>query len=237
MFRWRCLIVVVTCCLLGSVIAQEKSINPGINAQFKNPNVKEFIGKFELESREVFAQRAEIIQACQVQPGITVADIGAGTGLFTKLFSEKVGKEGRVIAVDIAQSFLDHIERTSRAEGRLNVAVQKCTSDSAELPPDSIDLAFICDTYHHFEFPAKTMASVHRALKQGGRVILIDFRRIPGKTKEWTLKHVRAGQEVFEKEIEACGFQKTTEPKGLLEENYLVEFTKRGEPTPTTPKP
>lgn len=211
-------------------MAQEKSVKPGINDSFRDPDVTQFIGRFELESREVFARRKEIVGACQVKPGQTIADIGAGTGLFTRLFSDAVGKEGRVIAVDISQKFLDHIQKTSREVGLQNVETLLCTADSTELPAESVDVAFICDTYHHFEFPLKTMASLNRALKPGGRVILIDFRRVPGQSTEWVLNHVRAGQEVFESEVVQSGFRRTREPAGVLKENYLVEFTKSTSP-------
>ena len=150
----------------------------------------EFVGRFEVESRELFARRREIVAACQIKPGQTVADIGAGTGLFVPLFSDAVGKDGHVIAVDISQKFLDHIEATSLKSGRDNVETLLATVDSTELLADSVDVAFICDTYHHFEFPLKTMASIQRSLKSGGRVVLVDFRRIPGTSTNWVLDHV-----------------------------------------------
>src|SRR5262245_21458084 len=140
-------------------VAQEKSVKPGINDTFRDPNVPEFIGRFEVESREVFARRKEIVAASKIQPGQTMADIGAGTGLFTRMFSEAVGQNGRVIAVDIAQKFLDHIQAVSGKAGQRNVTTLLCKADSTELPAASVDVAFICDTYHHFEFPLKTMAS------------------------------------------------------------------------------
>ena len=99
------------------------------------------------------------------------------------------------------------------------------TAGATRLPPRSVDLVFICDTYHHFEFPFKTMASIHEALRPGGRVIVIDFHRIEGKSRYWVLNHVRAGQEVVVKEIESSGFKKVAETK-LLKENYFVEFEK-----------
>lgn len=211
---------------LSSLTAQEQSVRPGINDSFRDPNVKDFVGRFEVESREVFAHRKAIVAACEVKPGQTVADIGAGTGLFTRLFAEAVGKEGRVIAVDIAQKFLDHIRETSREEGFKNIDTLLCKADSTELPRESVDLAFVCDTYHHFEFPKKTLASVYQALKPGGKMILIDFRREEGKSSEWTLSHVRAGQEVFEREITGSGLRKVGEIRDLLKENYFVLFEK-----------
>lgn len=219
-----------------SASAQDKSVNPGINDSFRDPDPQEFLGRFEVESREVFARRNEIVAACCIQPGQTVADIGAGTGLFSRLFSDVTGKDGRVIAVDISQKFLDHIQKTSRDAGQQNVETLLCTADSTELPAESVDVAFICDTYHHFEFPLRTMASLHTALKPGGRIILVDFGRIPGTSTDWVLNHVRAGQDVFESELVEAGFRKTKETTGLLRENYFVEFTKGPSPGLKTPE-
>ena len=225
MFLCRALLVLLASLPLAA-FAQEKSVKPGINDSFQKPDVEAFVERFEVESREVFLHREAILAACRIEPGQTVADIGAGTGLYTRLFSQAVGPEGRVIAVDIAQEFLDHIQASSRAADQKNVETLRCKPDSTELAPSSIDVAFICDTYHHFEFPGKTMSSLHAALKPGGRLILVDFRRIEGESTPWTLNHVRAGQEVFEAEIKAAGFRKIGERKGLLKENYFVEFQK-----------
>jgi 3-mercaptopyruvate sulfurtransferase SseA/ubiquinone/menaquinone biosynthesis C-methylase UbiE len=205
--------------------AQEKSVRPGINKPFENPDVPEFIGKFETESREIFAQRKEIVAACNLKPGMTVADIGAATGLFTRLFTKQVGAKGKVYAVDNAPKFIKHIEKTCEQADIKNVIGVVCTADSVRLPARSVDAAFICDTYHHFEFPFKTMTSLHEALRPSGRVIVIDFHRIEGKSREWVLNHVRAGQDVVVKEIESCGFKKMAEKK-LLQENYFVVFEK-----------
>jgi ubiquinone/menaquinone biosynthesis C-methylase UbiE len=206
--------------------AQEKSVKPGINDPFKNPDVKEFLGKFEVESREVYANRAKIVEHCKLKPGMAVADVGAGTGLFTRLFAAEVGDKGKVYAVDIAKPFLNHIAKTVREQKLINVETVLCTATSTELKPNSVDLVYVCDTYHHFEFPSRTLASIHRALKPGGQLVVIDFHRIPGKSREWILGHVRAGQEIVEKEITEAGFKKTGEVKDLLEENYFVRFEK-----------
>jgi len=206
--------------------AQEKSVKPGINDSFRDPKVEEYIEKFEIESREVFLKRNEILEACGITEGAAVADIGAGTGLFTRLFSKAVGSQGRVIAVDIAKNFLDHISKTCREQNLRNVDTLLCTPDSTALEPESIDFAFICDTYHHFEYPSKTLRSLYRALRPGGRVVVIDFKRIEGESTPWVMTHVRAGQEVFEQEILESGFKKQSLKEGLLKENYFLVFEK-----------
>ncbi|HEY7425094.1 MAG TPA: rhodanese-like domain-containing protein [Gemmataceae bacterium] len=224
-WRVRALVALAILSFVHLALAQDKSVRPGINKPFENPDVPEYIGKFEVESREVFAQRKEIVAACQLQPGMKMADIGAGTGLFTRLFAKKVGPKGKVYAVDIASKFIKHIEKTCKDADIQNVAGVVCAADSVKLPPKSVDRVFICDTYHHFEFPFRTMASIHEALRPGGQVIVIDFHRIEGKSREWILNHVRAGQEVVVKEIESSGFKRVAEKK-LLKENYFLVFAK-----------
>lgn len=224
-------LIVYVLVLVSGTSAQEKSVRPGINDSFRSPDVSQFQQRFETESREVYKSRLEIVAATQIKAGMTVADIGAGTGLFTRLFAESVGPEGRVIAVDISKAFLEHIERTSREAGFKNVETQVCTDDSTGLQPDSIDLAFICDTYHHFEFPLKTIASIQKALKRDGRLILIDFRRVPGESSDFVMGHVRAGEDVFVSEVIQAGFRKSREVKGLLKENYFIEFVRSSAPS------
>jgi hypothetical protein len=90
---------------------------------------------------------------------------------------------------------------------------------------------FVCDTYRHFEFPERTLLSHHRASKPGGRLVVVDFVRVPGKSSDWVLNYVRAGQETVEKEIAVAGFEKTGEVKDVLKENYMVVFT-RSKPAP-----
>lgn len=204
--------------------AQEKSVKPGINESFKKPDVPQFVERFEREGRDVFDHQKEIIAALKLKPGMAVADIGAGTGLFTRQFSPLVGEHGKVFAVDISKEFITHIEQRAKTDQMSNIVGIVCEADSVKLPDNSVDLVFICDTYHHFEFPYKTMRSIHKALKPGGQVVLIDFHRIEGVSSEWTLGHVRAGQEVFTREILETGFKQIEEQEELLEESYFVRF-------------
>lgn len=206
--------------------AQEKSVRPDINVPFKNPDVDGFLKKFEVESREIYTQRDDIVKACKLKPGMAIADIGAGTGLLTRLFAKEVGPMGKVYAVDIAKPFLEHIAKTAKEQKLDNITTVQCDQVSCKLPANSVDAVFICDTYHHFEFPQRTLATIHQALKPGGTLILIDFKRIEGVTSEKMMKHVRAGQEVFTAEVRNAGFKQLEEVK-LLKENYFVRFEKK----------
>jgi predicted methyltransferase len=210
-------------------LAQDVSVKPGINDKFLDPklNVEEWTKKFETESREIFQQREKIAAAAGLKSGMVMADIGAGTGLFTLHFAQTVGEKGKVYAVEIAKNFLEHIKARASKASASNVQAILCTERSVELPEASIDLAFICDVYHHFEFPSASLATLHKALKPGGELVLIDFKRIPGESSDFIMGHVRAGQEVFEAEVIAAGFEKVDEVKDLLKENYFVKFRRK----------
>jgi predicted methyltransferase len=223
--RLMATVLAITLLTLVSATAQEKSVRPGINKPFENPNLKEFIEKFEGESREIAAHAREIVAACKLKPGMAIADVGAGTGLFTRRFAVEVGEKGKVFAVDIAPTFLRHIKKTCEEAKLKNVETILCDPSSTKLPKNSVDLVFICDTYHHFEFPQRTLRSIHDALRPGGNIVLIDFQRIEGKSSEWILGHVRAGKEVFVGEVKAAGFKVVGE-ENILKENYFVRFEK-----------
>jgi SAM-dependent methyltransferase len=180
----------------------------GPNAKYLRPDldVDAWVKRFETPGREVFDKRKEIVAATGVRPGAAVADVGAGTGLYTMLFSAAVGPRGKVYAVDIAAPFLAHIARRAAAAGARNVEVVRGTARSIALPRASVDLVFVCDTYHHFEHPQDTLASIRRALRPGGALVVVDYRREPGKSAAWVVEHVRADQAAVTAEIEAAGF-------------------------------
>ncbi len=207
----------------------EKSVKPGINSEYLKPNlnVSNWVERFEKEGREIYDQREKIVAAANIRAGSVVADIGAGTGLFTPMLSAATGPKGKVYAVDIVPSFLKLIEERAAQSGLKNVQTILCTERSVELPANSIDSAFICDVYHHFEYPQQSLASLHRALRRNGEVFLIDFKRVPGVSSDWILNHVRAGQEVVTAEFEAAGFKKVEEIP-LLKDNYTLHFRKVG---------
>lgn len=207
-------------------MSQDQSVRPGINESFNAPVVKEWVERFEREGREVYDKRDEVVAACNISPGMAVADVGAGTGLFTRLFAQAVGDAGRVYAVDISDEFVDAIVTHADSSGVKNIRGVVCGVDDAKLPPNSVDVVYICDTYHHFEFPYKTMASIYKALKPDGRLVLVDFHRIEGKSSDWIMGHVRAGKDEVQKEVEGVGFKLLEEKPELLTENYVLVFGK-----------
>lgn len=193
--------------------------------------VDKYLGIFEAEDREVFKHRKRIVAAMKIRTGMTIADVGAGTGAFMEPFAAAVGASGTVYAVDIAENFVAHIEQRAKSLGLAQVRPVRSTTVSVTLPDASIDKMLVCATYHHFDDPTAMMRSIHRALKPNGEVFIVDFVREPGvTTDEWVLNHVRAGEKTFTKEIVAAGFETIERPKAaFLERNYMIGFRRVGD--------
>ena len=194
----------------------------------KPPQDKEIadaVKRFETDSRDVFKKRTKIVDACRLKPGMDVADVGAGTGLFTRLFGPKVAPGGKIYAVDIAKKYVDYIQQTCRDQKIPNVVGVVCTADSTSLAACSIDLVFICDTYHHFNHPEKNLASIHEALKPCGRLIIVEFKKDKSVNPEWVLKHVRPDRDTLVKEVTQAGFKLLDEPD-VMKTQLVLRFEK-----------
>ena len=199
--------------------------DPKINAGFYTADAALWGGRFEGESREIYRKRAEIVDASSANTGMVVADVGAGTGLFTVLFAKRVGPAGKVYAVDISEPFVNAVAKRAASEKLANVATLVSTHTDTRLPPRSVDIVFTSDVYHHFEQVAPVLASIRQALKPGGRFIVLDFERIPGVSPPSRLDHVRAGKETVIEEVTASGFRLREEVKTLgLKDNYFLVF-------------
>ncbi len=210
-------------------------IPAGINDEFVSPDldVEKWVERFELESREIFAAREEIVRQLGLRPGSRIADIGAGSGFFSLLFSAATGDEGQVFAVEISPRFLEHLARQCEASGIVNLTPVMGSATSCLLPAGSIDCAFVCDTYHHFGHPAETLASLRRALRPGGQLVVIDFARIPGQSRAWVIDHVRGDKATFRAEIETAGFEFLEEVTiSGFSENYFLRFRRPENPVP-----
>ena len=205
----------------------EPDVRADINDTYVDPelDVDEWAQRFTGESREVYTARHDVIAAMGIDSGDRVADIGAGTGIYVRLFAQRVGADGVVHAVDIAQPFLDFVAENAAAEGYDQVTTVLGGDRDSFLPEGDLDFVFHSDSYHHFEYPIALTRSHARALKPGGRLFVLDFERVPGTSPPWVLGHVRAGKETVIEEIEAAGlvFVREVELESLRD-NYLLEF-------------
>jgi SAM-dependent methyltransferase len=190
-------ILVTLCLLLGTVASPLRTANAENSVEMplyrEGRGSPDGIGKF-YQGREIAAimgfqgapwlerpSRASeerpdlLVEELHLQPGITVADIGAGTGYLSRRMSPIVGS-GRVFAVDVQPQMVALLTELSRKPEYKNIVPIRSSTDDVQLPPDSVDLAVMVDVYHELAYPYEVMRSLLLALKPGGRVVLMEYR-------------------------------------------------------------
>ena len=208
---------------------QQSTITPTareLNKSF-DADLKQWTDRFEHEGRAIYDKRYEILDALALKPGLAVADIGAGSGLISRLIAQRVGSEGTVYAVDIAKNMVDYIAKTSKEQGLTNIKAVLGDPKSPRLAPASVDRICIIDAYHHVEYPAEMLAEIKKALRPDGTLVLIDFKRVEGVSRDYILKMVRAGQGTFTDEFQNAGFELVERRDDMFPENYLLKFQHR----------
>jgi FkbM family methyltransferase len=205
--------------------------------EFRREHDRDGIGKFYL-GREIAhvmghqaaewlerPERAEeekpdqLVELLELKPGMSVADIGAGTGYISWRMAQKVAAEGRVYAVEIQQEMLEKLAKKMEARGVRNVEGVLGTVQHANLQPNSIDLAIMVDVYHEFSHPYEMMRSIVSALKPGGRVAFVEYR---AEDPDVPIKRVhKMTEEQVKREAEAAGlvWEKTV---GDLPRQHLI---------------
>lgn len=177
----------------------------------------------ERPEREEEERLSELVHQLKLQPGQVIADIGAGSGVITMKMAEKVGDTGKVFAVDIQQEMLDLLGDKLQNRKIQNIELVLSTEKSPRLEPESIDLALMVDVYHELEYPFEMMLELSRALKPGGRIALVEYRR---EDPEVPIKLVHKMTEAqVKKEIGQPEFGlKWKETVGTLPRQHLVIF-------------
>lgn len=168
---------------------------------------------FDDPKRDEWQRPQAVVDALELTPAMKVADIGAGTGYFSKRFARHAGK---VYAVDIAQMLLD---KAKKAEPKLQIVL--AAPDDPKLPPASVDTIFICNTLHHIENRPAYYAKLTKALRPGGRLVIMEFHK--RQTPVGPPLKDRIAEADCVAELKAAGFKKTKEWT-MLPTQYFLEF-------------
>jgi ubiquinone/menaquinone biosynthesis C-methylase UbiE len=131
----------------------------------------------ERPEREKQEQPKKMLKLLDVKPGMVVADIGAGSGYYSVRLAEEVGDKGKVLAVDIQKEMLDIIRKRIKDNKIKNVEPVLGTETDPKLPAGGVDLILMVDVYHEFAFPYEMTEAMVKALKPGGRMVFVEFRR------------------------------------------------------------
>jgi len=182
------------------------------------------VGFLDRLDRDADDRPDTLISSLEIPAGGAVADLGSGTGYFTWRLAQKVGPKGKVFAVDVQQTMLNLTAETLKKHRLSNVQLVLGKETDPRLPPASLDLVFIANSYHEFSEPEAMMAAVNRSLKPNGRLVVIeysddaDFGSIDD-TEKMTIQQIRS-------EIEPLGFELDHVLDFLPIQNGLI-FTKR----------
>ncbi len=132
-------------------------------------------GWLDRTEREKEENPKRLLELLKIRPDQVVVDFGAGSGYYTLRMAALVPK-GKAVAVDIQPEMLAIIERKKMAEGLSNIELIRNTEEDPKLPPDSADLILLVDVYHELSLPYEVTRSLAKALKPGGRLVLVEFR-------------------------------------------------------------
>ena len=130
----------------------------------------------ERTTRTVEERPDLLLKALELEPGMTVADIGAGTGYYSWRIAERIGKTGTVLAVDVQPEMINLLNREMQRRGASNVKSILGTNTDPKLPEGTVDLALMVDVYHELDHPYEVLSAIVRALKPGGRVVFVEYR-------------------------------------------------------------
>ncbi|MBI4891635.1 MAG: methyltransferase domain-containing protein [Acidobacteria bacterium] len=183
------------------------------------------LANLSAEDRAARLKGEVIVKELGIQPGSTVADLGTGGGAMLPLFSEAVGAQGKVIAEDIFQDFLAPTK--TKYAALKNVSYVLGTEKDVKLAAATVDLAVTIDAYHHWDYPAEVLASVKKALRPGGRFVIVDYFKRAGAMDApgVALQHIRLDRDDVIKEVSAHGFALERTVEHVPGKQYLAIFT------------
>jgi SAM-dependent methyltransferase len=204
----------------------------GIGKWYQGRHISHIMGHLaadwlERPEREREENTAAVVRLLQLRPGEVVADIGAGTGYYSRRMAAAVGPRGRVLAVDIQPEMLDALTNRLHRDGITNVVPVLGGEKTPNLAPASVDTALLVDVYHELEYPHEMMEAIVRALRPGGRVVLVEFRANDPAVPIKPLHTMSEAQ--IRKEMSVHGLQWARTEKDLPWQQ-LVEFRKPAGP-------
>jgi ubiquinone/menaquinone biosynthesis C-methylase UbiE len=187
-----------------------RPVAPIVSPRYSNEDARDSVGEADT-----------VMQLAEIQPGMSVADIGAGEGYYTVRLAPLVGKEGRVLAQDIVPETRDALARRVNRENLENVAVKLGEPNDPKLPERSFDRVLLIHMYHEIERPSEFLWHVRAALKQEGRVVVVDADRP-------TDRHGTPPR-LLVCEFAAVGYELTRFERLPDSQSYFAQFEAKGE--------
>lgn len=179
----------------------------------------EWAPKFDDPARDALQRPKDVIDAMEIQPSMTVADIGAGTGYFEPWLSRAVGEKGTVLALDLEPDMVRYLKDRAEREHLANVRPSVVAMDDPMLPAGAVDRVLIVDTWHHIPQREAYVAKLRAGLAAGGKVIVVDYKL---DAKNGPPPQHRLSAEQVVRELEAGGLSARVASVSLPEQYVVV---------------
>jgi predicted methyltransferase len=179
--------------------------------------------EFDNPERDAWQKPQEVVAAMKIESGMTVADLGAGTGYFESLLSRAVGPTGSVLALDVESDMVRYLGERMQREHLENVRPGLVATDDPKLGAGTVDRILVVDVWHHIDAREAYAGKLRDALKSGGKVFVVDFKLDATRGPP---KHHRLAPEQIAHELGAAGLAVETLATSLPEQ-YIVVGTRR----------
>lgn len=215
--------LLISTALLPAQVAEQA------NEGYKTPAGRESVAKsLSAPDRDEKQKPRELVAAMPLKSGMVVADIGTGTGYMLPYLSETVGPGGRVLGEDIFPDFLEKAQNTARQHKLANVEFVKGSETDPNLPENGVDVALALDSYHHWNYPDKMLAALHRELRDGGRLVIVEYYKRPDAMPAGrAMQHIRLDAPDVIREIESNHFRLLSEREHVKGSQYMAIFEKK----------
>jgi len=172
----------------------------------------------------------DIVDALDLKPGSTVADVGTGTGFMLPYLSHAVGDTGHVIGEDIQSDFLDKAKMKAQFSRLNNVQFVLGTDRDPGLPADTLEGVLVLDAYHHFDYPQAMLEHIRDSLLSDGKLVIVEYFKRPGAMNnpdpDFAVKHIRLDQDDLIQEVETNGFRLVLKRDLVPKSQYMAVFEK-----------
>ena len=213
---------VIVALVLAAVACEGAPAPHDATARHPFDDVTRWVAVFDDPARDAWQKPREVVAALALRPGMRVADLGAGSGYFSRWLSDAVGPTGTIFAVDPEPNLVGYLRTRAEREHTANVVPVLASFDNPRLPAGGVDLVLIVDTIHHIDDRLTYLRTLRRVLAPDGRVAVVDWRQ--GVLPVGPPPEHRLAREAVVSEMAASGYRLVAEPD-LLPYQYFLVFT------------